>query len=207
MTYTRGRLVWGASPKSRIHGLSRGVIGSSELGVSSWPGLVSVSIENAGVNSDDSNYEGRSMFSPQPGALSTLTISSYGVPIEFEGILGNKMGKSGAYFSSQPRVPFSLSHRVEVGDGYKIYLFYTLIAETIKSKNVTISGSQSADIFSFKTHVVSVPGLRPVQCVIINSNFTDPGKMTEFEDILYGSPSNAPSFPSVQDISELFGGV
>jgi hypothetical protein len=120
----------------------------------------------------------------------------------------------GLQVSQQRRVPFDLSYRTLIGNdldgnrhGYKIHLVYNVLAAPTERGYETVDDSIDAMTFSwdFTTTPVVIPTiLKPASHFMITTTTTDPLKIIELEDILYGTDDDTARMIRPEELIELF---
>lgn len=184
-----------------------------------WNGLTSVDEEG----SDGAvNYyiDGRAfMHFPTPKEFQA-TLKAYVYPDAFSELLGLSEieNASGLLVDSQVGEQFGLSYRTLVGNGtdglehgYKIHLIYNAVAVPQSNSYESLSLEINPSEFSWQLSAVPVPieGYRPTAHFIIDTRKMSDEILTMLEDMLYGSPTQAPYLPDPVDVVELltYGGA
>ena len=141
------------------------------------------------------------------------TIEAFTYPDEFGQNDGTAEPSPGVAVGQQPRKPFGLAYRSKLGNdvdgqdhGYKLHLVYGATASPSEKAFATISDSPEAIAFSwdFTTIPVSVSGHKPTSILTIDSTKTDPAKLSDLEDILFGTVADEPRLPSPDEVLALF---
>lgn len=183
-----------------------------------WNGLSSVSESPSGaeanaIYADDMKYlELRS--AEEFGA----TIEAYMYPDEFAICDGSAEIAPGVMAGQQARKRFGFSYRSIVGNdtetdayGYKLHLIYNAMASPSERQYQTVNDSPEAISFSWELTTTpietGIAGLKPTASLTIDSNKVDPAKLTELEDILYGSDSEDARLPLPAEVMEIMGGA
>ena len=140
-------------------------------------------------------------------------LSAFTYPDEFDSVNGIVDVAPGLTYYDQPSKSFNLTYRTQVGNdldgidyGYKIHLLYNITANPDSYKFESLKEQASAIEFSW-TLVGTPPaihGYRPTVHVSIDSNETDPDTLKYIEDILYGTATTDPYFPTINEILDLF---
>ena len=116
-------------------------------------------------------------------------------------------------YHDQPPKSFDLSYRTRVGNdlegtahGYKIHILYNLMATADPVGYASLEGESITPI-EFAWTLAGTPpvveGHRPTVHISIDSTKTDPAILSQIEDILYGSPFNAPRLPAIDEVTDL----
>jgi hypothetical protein len=95
--------------------------------------------------------------------------------------------------------------------GYKIHLLYNLQATADTQKFETIKDQGAASEFSWALTgvppIYTIDGVKPAVHITIDSINCDVDTLQSVEDILYGTDTTNPRFPTVLEIRLLFGEV
>ena len=212
------RIIWDKSGERRYEtGVSRGVLypqnidGTYPLGVG-WNGLSNITESPSGaeatpVYANNSKY--LNLMSVEEFGCS---IEAYTYPDEFMACDGSKEIVDGAFIGQQPRTPFGLCYRTElgndtsgVGTSYKIHIVYGCSASPSEKAYQTINDNPEAIAFSWEvtTVPVEVAGFKPTASLVIDSTKADATKLAALEDILYGSATAAARLPLPSEIMTL----
>lgn len=161
-----------------------------------WNGVTSVSERPSGgettkLYANDAKY--LSLISSEEYGGS---IEAYTYPNEWMACDGSEEAVEGVVIGQQSRNHFGLAYRSVLGNdtqgsdfAYKLHLIYDALASPSERSYQTINDNPDAISFSweFETSPVPCTGHKPVSCLSITSNKVDPQKLSELEDILYGS--------------------
>lgn len=181
-------------------GVSKGVIyqqsadGSYPTGVS-WNGLTEVTENSTGGEPEDifaDNIKYASMMSVEQLGL---TIGAYMYPDEFGECDGSVEVEDGVYINQQPRKPFGLVYRTEIGSdtadmsaGYKLHLIYGCKAAPSEKGYQSINDSPEAMGLSWEVNTTPVPvtGHKPTSSLVIDSTKVAAEDLATLEDQLFG---------------------
>lgn len=195
-------------------GVSQGVLyvqdasGTYPTGVA-WNGLINVTESPSGAEAtplyaDNTKYL-QLMSAEEFGA----TIEAYTYPEEFESCDGSAEIGVGVTIGQQDRKSFGLCYRTILGNdtqgnnlGYKLHLIYGAIAAPTEKAYQTVNDSPEAITFSWEltTTPVEVPGHKPTATLVIDSTKVEAAKLTQIEDLLYGSASGSAKLPTPAEI-------
>lgn len=209
-------LVWD-KPGDRVYqmGVDHGVLYLNDGTVVPWNGLIGIE--------ESENSELKSFYLDGIKYLENLSpgdfvgkLKAFTYPDEFDTVNGLLVVSTGLNYYEQPPKSFSLSYRTRIGNvidgsehGYKIHILYNLLANPDAVSFGTISGSSQGIEFSWSLTGTPPknPGFkfRPTVHVSVDSTKAPPEILKIFEDKLYGTETNDPSLPSIQEISEIFG--
>lgn len=206
-------LVWDApGQRSYQAGIDRGVLYLHSGLAVPWNGLTGME------ETTDSDYRAyyvdgiKFLEILSPGEFSGK-LKAWTYPDELDQLLGIATVALGLSFHEQPPRSFNLSYRTKSGNdtdpdsGYTIHLLYNVIAkpDTYSFKTYT---SNSLTPTEFSWTITGTPpiigGYRPTVHVTIDSLDTAPNAFQAIEDILYGTPSNAPRLPSIAELKSIF---
>ncbi len=107
-----------------------------------------------------------------------------------------------------------MAYRTQVGNdlegtdhGYKLHLIYGAQAAPSEKAYATINDSPEAIAFSWEvtTSPVQVEGYKPAAQLVIDSTKVDAAKLSDLEDILYGTVGDDPRLPLPGEVITLFG--
>jgi hypothetical protein len=197
-------------------GVDRGVLYLKDGRVVPWNGLTGLE--------DGTNPELKSYYMDGVKILDHVTpgefagkLSAFTYPDEFNEVLGNRDIGSGLVAYEQPAKSFHLSYRTKVGNdldenyGYKVHLLYNLVATPDSQKFETVGQQLQAPEFSWSLTgtppIYNIDGVRPTVHISVDSNGPRPDLLTALEDILYGTESADPRWPSLLEVRLLFGEV
>ena len=211
-------IVWDQSGQRRYEsGVSKGVLypqnsdGTYPLGVG-WNGLSNVTESPSGAEASPvyaNNSKYLNLISVEEFGCS---IEAYTYPDEFAECDGSKEIVLGAVIGQQPRKPFGLCYRTELGNdisgigtNYKLHLIYGCSAAPSEKAYQTISDNPEAIAFSWEvtTVPVDVPGFKPTASLVIDSTKANAAKLAALETILYGSAEAAARLPLPNEIITL----
>lgn len=189
-------------------GVDRGVLYLMDGTAVAWNGITGVE-DGSDVEKNSYYLDGVKFFeSITPGDFSgRLKAITY--PDEFERVLGNVESPSGVTFHEQPPQRFNLSYRTMIGTDseglteYKIHLLYNLVAVPDSSAFDSIGASVTPVEFAWSLTGTPPPvvGMRPTVHVSIDTRDVGDGFLEYIEDILYGTPSEAPRFPTMDELT------
>lgn len=140
------------------------------------------------------------------------TLEAYMYPDEFEECDGSAELVPGVTIGQQPRKPFGLSYVTTIGNdvkgtdyAYEIHLVYGAKAKPSEVAHNTINESTEASTMSWDmtTTPVNVNGFKPTAHLTINSESTDPEKLKQLEDMLYGTEEAEPKLPLPDEVATL----
>lgn len=144
-------------------------------------------------------------------------LKAYTYPDEFEQVIGMVSPSDGLLFHDQPYKSFNLSYRTRVGNdldgidhGYTIHLLYNLVADPDTITLPTLTDT-TMSAFEFAWALSGTPptnpsakGFRPTVHISIDSETTGDSILEAIEDILWGTDTTAPHFPSISEILNIF---
>lgn len=200
-------------------GVDRGVLYLKDGRVVPWNGLTSV--EDGNESKLNTYYlDGRKFLETVTPGDFTGKLTAFTYPDEFEEVLGIAKLAPGLHFHEQQPKSFNLAYRTLVSSdsnpdhGYKIHLLYNLQAIADSHTYETTSNDQAIPTFAWALTgvppgepVTGASGLRPTVHVTIDSTDTRPDILEALEEILYGTPSTSPRFPTILELRVIFGEI
>jgi hypothetical protein len=195
-------------------GIDRGVLYLHDGTVAVWNGLTNVE-ESSDSEIKSFHLDGvKYLENFIPGDFSgKLTAFTY--PDEFNSVNGVADFSSGLDYYNQPAKSFNLSYRTKIGNdiegteyGYKIHILYNIIANPDSHAFETFqeSGVQPIEFGWTLTGTPSrLKGFKPTVHISIDSIKTPPYILEILENMLYGTDTNNPRLPSIQEVAEFFG--
>lgn len=210
------RLVWGI-PGARQYemGVDRGVLYVTGLDGVPWNGLVSVSEQPTGGAERAFFMDGEKFLSIPAKEWFEATVTAFTYPDEFGLCDGTHTIRPGLRFAQQRRKPFGLSYRTKIGNdltpnaGYKIHIVYNALAAPSPRENSTIGSETDLTDFTWliTTKPQRVAGHKSTAHVTIDSRETNPVKLAQLEDILYGNNEENPRLPTLDELIAIYDDV
>jgi hypothetical protein len=208
------RISWD-DPGERFYeaGLDRGVLYVDNQPGVPWNGLISVTEKPSGGTATAYYIDGEKYLNVASPEEFSGSISAFTYPDEFEGCDGTVAADFGLYVTNQPRKPFSFAYRTAVGNdeaganlAYKLHLIYNALATPSQRANNTLTDSPSPVNFSwdFTTNPPGMPGFKPSAHVIIDTRIAHPGSVSDVENILYGTDTDAARIPMLDELIAIF---
>ena len=165
-----------------------------------WNGLTAVTESPSGAENTDLYADNVKYLSLRSAEEFGGTIEAYMYPDEFAILDGSVELATGVTIGQQKRGLFGLSYRTLIGNdvdsndhGYKLHLVYGATASPSEKSYSSVNDSPEAITFSweFTTNPVSVTGHKPTAIITIDSTKADATKLTNLENILYGTDGTA----------------
>lgn len=218
------RLTWDDTGKRFYEtGVSQGVLylqndnGTYPTG-EAWNGLTAVTESPSGAEANPlyaDNIKYLNLYSTEDFGA---TVEAYTYPDSFAKCDGSAEVATGVRIGQQKRQAFGMSYRTALGNdtdgsdyGYKIHLIYGAMASPSERAYATMNDSPEAITFSWEltTTPVSVKGFKPTAHLEIDSTKVPAEKLTQLEEILYGSDkeSGTARLPLPDEIVTLVGTV
>lgn len=181
-----------------------------------WNGLTSVSESPSGAEPTDLYADNIKYLSIRSAETFGATVEAYTYPDEFAVLDGSAAIADGVIIGQQTRKAFGLCYRTRVGNdiqfenyGYKLHLIYGCSVSPSEKSYQTINDSPEAITFSWEmtTVPVNVTGYQPTATLIIDSKTVGKAKMTDIEDILYGTDENQPRLPLPDEVLSIINGT
>lgn len=200
------RLSWG-SMGDRFYeaGIDRGVLFPQTGPGVAWKGLISVNETPSGVMSMPFYQDGINYLNVLSLEEFNATIAAFSAPTEFDACDGKASIANGLYATQQPREPFGLSYRTNIGndlDGlehaYKLHFVYNALATPSSRENKSLGGIATPIIFSWAVSTIpmAIASYKPSAHLIVDSRHVADSIMSTVEDYIYGTESVAPALPT-----------
>lgn len=208
------RLVWGARTERFYEsGVDNGVLYTADsLGVA-WSGLISVSETPSGGEAKPYYFDGVKYLNLSAAEEFEAEITAFGRPSEFDACEGVASVNNGLFATQQPRVPFSLSYRTQVGNdvegpthAYKIHLVYNALAAPARKENQTRSDSvdPTTMTWAITTLPPEITGYKRTAHFIVDSRYATEEVLTALTDILYGTEAEGARIPDTEELLTIF---
>jgi hypothetical protein len=202
------RVTW-LEPGTKVYerGVDRGVIYMDDGRVVPWNGLTGVD-EDLGRVSDSVYFDGSKLSEVVSPEGFSASVSAISYPKQLEEVYGNKPLRRGFYLGGQTPKTFGFSYRTRVGNelnevaGYKIHIIYNVLASPDNRSYETISDEPNVTEFgwNFKTTPEPISGYRPSAYLVLDSTRVTPSLLAEIENILYGTLTDPPRLPPLQEL-------
>jgi hypothetical protein len=179
-----------------------------------WNGLTTVTESPSGA-------EANAQFADNIKYLNLLSAEEFGATLEaftypaaFAECDGTAVPTPGVNVGQQGRKVFGLAYRTKVGNdlegvdhGYKLHLIYGAQASPSEKAYGTINDSPEAITFSWELTTTPVPvtDLSPTSQLVIDSTKVDPAKLSDLEDILFGTVGDDARLPMPDEVIAIFG--
>jgi len=192
-------------------GLDRGVVYLEQYtrGVV-WNGLVEVN-DTSDVGSLEVFFDGNKIIDYPTNGTPSVQIKAFTYPDEFDFYAGTAEVENGLYLKNQTSLRFGLSYRTLIGDdsvgldlGYKIHIWYGLVATLDPVSHMTMDDSLEPILFNWKATSSSelLTGYAPIAHVIIDSRYMNPEDLIYLEEIIYGTEETQARLPSLETLVE-----
>lgn len=199
------RLEWNPIAKSYEYGIDRGVLYFGKEFIV-WNGLTSV--EEARLSNPPRSlyFEGITYSLVQSQTDYTAGVEAFTYPYLLESHILAMCDTRTNVGDANDGEFFNFTYRTRTMSGYKIHLVYSIAATFDGYSYETISMNQNLEPFSFTFYAtpVDVPNARASAHFVVESERASPNVLSALEDILYGSETSSPRFPSVEDLISLF---
>lgn len=206
------KMTWDASGERRYQtGIDQGVLYVGGAGTP-WNGLISVTENPSGGDAEAYFLDGQKVLNISTGEDYNATVETFAFPDEFAPCAGRIQLAAGLFASDQPKALFDFSYRTLVGDdlggpraNYKIHLVYGALAQLQDFTYGTLTDDVSAKSYSFDLTAIPVviPGYRPTAHFVFDSRIIKNATMGQLSSILYGSDTQDPRSPTVDDLITL----
>ncbi len=215
------KLVWDAITERLYEtGVNQGVVypmndaGAYPLGVA-WNGLTAVTESPSGAESNKVYADNIAYLNLISAEEFGATIEAYTYPDEFAICDGSAAIAVGVFIGQQKRKGFGLCYKtllgndVEGGDyGYKLHLIYNAMAAPSEKAYATVNDSPEAITFSWEVTTTPVPvaGYKPTACLTIDSTKVESAKLTQLENILFGTAGADARLPLPEEVMSIMAG-
>lgn len=176
-----------------------------------WNGLTAVTESPSGADSTDIYADDQKYASLRAAETFGATIEAYMYPDEFAECDGSAEIAPGIMVGQQNRKTFGFSYRTKISndaniDEYKLHLVYGATVSPSEKSYSTINDSPEAITFSWEmtTTPVNVEGYKATAILTIDSRKADKDKLVAFEDILYGTETEAARLPLPDEVMKFF---
>ena len=181
-----------------------------------WNGLSSVKQQNDGAEPTDIYANDKKYLSLYSQENARGSIDAYTYPEEFEVCDGSATVAPGVYVGQQQRRAFGLAYSTVVGNdtqgnsyGKKIHLIYDARVSPSSRDYETINETPAALLMTWEYQTTPVDlselDLDPAAAITIDSTLVDEANFKALEDILYGTDSEEPRLPDLQEVIEMMG--
>lgn len=204
------KIIWGL-PEEKVYetGVDRGVFYPKVGPGIPWNGLVSVAEGSDGGDLNLGYFDGAPYVIQKVKGEFSATLEAYTYPVEFEQYEAVTDGLA----THKRATPFGLSYRTLVGneqDGqdhaYKIHIVYQALATP--STSDYISMGESVELVNFTWGITTLPvritDAKPSSKFVIDSSVVYPWVLEELESILYGSNTQSPRLPAIEELLDIF---
>lgn len=215
------KLVWDAITERLYEtGVNQGVVypmndaGAYPLGVA-WNGLTAVTESPSGAESNKVYADNIAYLNLISAEEFGATVEAYTYPDEFAICDGSAAIAVGVFIGQQKRKGFGLCYKtllgndVEGGDyGYKLHLIYNAMAAPSEKAYATVNDSPEAITFSWEVTTTPVPvaGYKPTACLTIDSTKVELAKLTQLENILFGTVGADARLPLPEEVMSIMAG-
>lgn len=208
------KLAWGA-PGTRTYeaGVERGVLYAAGIAGVPWNGLIAVREKLSGGTPNPYYLDGIKYLNLASGEEFEATIDAFSSPREFDQCDGTSSISNGLFVTQQTRKPFGMCYRTKVGNdsvgvdyGYKLHLVYNALAAPTSHDNATLTNTPAPLQLSWSvsTLPIAIPTKKHTAHLIIDSSVAGVTRMTNVENLLYGTTTTAPRLPLPQELITLF---
>ena len=180
-----------------------------------WNGLTKVAEKPTGATTNPTYADNIKYLNLVSLEEFTADISAITYPEEFAPCDGTQEPEPGVAINQQPRVPFGLCYRTQVGTdlnnkaGNKLHLVYNALAAPSQKEYASINATPNAIEFSWTITTTPVPvtGHEPVATMTIDTTKVDATALTTLENFLYGTAGTNPSLPTPDEVLAIFSGT
>lgn len=211
------RLVWDqVGTRFYETGVDRGVLylPGNTPGVV-WDGLVAVSEGSEGGTVNPYHRDGMKYIDHVENEDFQGLLEAVSAPEEFTICEGNLKLAPGLYATRQSRVRFGLSYRTMVASdteetaGHKIHVIWNATAAPGSRNYRTTSNNPDPETRQWGITAVppipTGPGYKPVAHFVLDTRYIAPSKLTQVEDILYGTSMADSRIPTQAELITILG--
>lgn len=210
------RITWNATGEKFYEtGIEEAVLYVDGLAPAAWNGLLSVSETAIGGEATGFYYDSVKYLNRASNQEFKAIIRSYYTPEEFLECDGLKqLTYYGLFATQQARKTFNLCCKTLIGNdvdgpefGYKLHLIYNAIATpTVRTYgSINADGTPSIQSWSITALPETISGFKPTPYRVIDSRKFSALTMSSLEDILYGTSTLTPRFPTPSELTTLLG--
>lgn len=207
------RLTWNQSGSRLFEaGVSNGVLYPLDSKGVVWNGLTSVKESSSGGTPSPYYVDGIKYLNVPSREEFGGTLEAYTYPDEFEPCNGLYYRLSGFGIDQQARQTFGLSYQTRVGNdvngvdyGFKIHIYYNLLASPAEKTYNTISETVDPSTFSWQltSKPIILDSYRPSSHFVLDSKRVDSTLLNSVMNILYGTSTKNPRLPTPFEIISL----
>jgi hypothetical protein len=181
---------------------------------SAWNGLTTVTESPSGAESNPQYADNIKYLDLLSAEEFGATIEAFTYPDAFAECDGTARPSPGVILGQQGRKLFGLVYRTKVGNdvagsdkGHKLHLIYGAQAAPSEKAYSTINDSPEPLTFSWEITTTPVPvtGYKPAALMVIDSTKVTAAKLTQLDDILFGTAGDAPRLPLPNEVISIFG--
>jgi hypothetical protein len=179
-----------------------------------WIGLTAVTESPSGAESSKSYADNKVYANITSAEEFAATLEAFTYPDAFMECDGTAELTPGVFIGQQNRATFGLAYRTKIGNdvngldhGYKLHLIYGGLAAPSERAYSTINESSEPMPLSWEisTTAVDVPGKRPTAQLTIDSTKVSAAKLTDLENIIYGTAGADPRLPLPAEVASIIG--
>lgn len=204
------RIAWNEPGTRRYEdGVDRGVLYPAVGDGVPWTGLLSISEDTAGGESESLYFDGTKYLDVVASENFQAGVTALSAPAEFAPCDGAKQLAPGLLATQQPRQTFGFSYRTLLGNdlkgldlGYLLHLVYGCTAGPSGRQYQTLArtANPGSRTWTFSTVPPSATTYKPTAHFIVNSLNVSPAALSALENILYGTSTTAPRLPAQSEV-------
>jgi hypothetical protein len=193
-------------------GVDRGVLFVNGQAGVPWIGLTSVQESPSGGEPKAYYLDGVKYLNVPSAEEFEATLTAFTYPDEFAECDGSHQSRTGLFVTGQRRKSFGLTYRTTIGNdldddhAHKIHIVYNAMVSPTSRSLKTRTDSSSLDDFSWKITACPPPivGYFPTAHFIVDTRFTDASVVELVENALYGTDTDDPYLPTVDQLFGFF---
>lgn len=203
------KVVWGQMSSRRYEeGVDHGVLYPKVGSGVPWNGLISIDETEDGHEVDSLYHDGLKYLDITVHGDFKAKLTAFSAPLEFAKCEGFVQLAPGLFVGQQPRETFGLSYRTRIGRannpryGYKLHIVWNCTASAPTKQRRTLGQSPEPQTYDWDISTVPPPATtyRPTAHFEIDSTLTNPAKLANLENLLYGTTATNPALPTPQAV-------
>jgi hypothetical protein len=203
------RLEWDTAERFYEFGIDRGVLYYGDWEFSAWNGLIRVEELAEDAQLEPSYFEGQVVNYHERPADYKARVEAYVYPDMLDEHIITQYDELEPFKTSPTEIgSMNFSYRSRHSDGYRIHLVYNVFFSHAEQTHTTLGGSLTLRPFEFLVQAIPVLSpdgdLRATAHYYVDTSEADPTVFAAFEGLLYGSDTNTPRFPTVDELFTMF---
>lgn len=202
------RLNWDSEYRTYGYGIDQGVLyfNNPTKDYVPWNGLVSVEVKAPSPDPKPLYFDGVCFAQQEEDPEYSATVNALYFPYLLEDHILALCDTRTMSATSGQATPFNLTYRTKTTNGYFIHLVYNVMASFGGYAYETISDDVNLEPFQIEIYSTPepVPGYHPCPHFAVSSYRASTTSITSLENILYGSETSTPRFPTTEELLSIF---